>query len=389
MDVSLTEEQEFLRSSARDFLAAECPMALVRRGVDPHDRAPQTPAHLDPLWRAMAKLGWMGLVIPESHGGAGLGFVDLAVLLEEMGRALMPAPFLSTVALGAHAIALAGSESQHAALLPRVARGEIRITLAQCERGGDWDPDTTALPATVTQRGDILEGRKLFVPDADTADLFVVAARAAEGLSLFLVERDAPGVEVRRIDFIDRTRSVCEITFAGVRAAERLGPLGQGATTLTRVNDAARVALAAECSGAAHWALDAAVSYAKTREQFGRPIGSFQAIAHKCADMFVLVESARSAAYYAAWALEADAPDAHASTCMAKAYCADAFAEVAAQAIQVHGGLGFTWEQDLHLYYKRAKACQVALGDAVFTRELAARVLIDGRSSSAHPAAGS
>lgn len=380
MDVTLTEEQEMLRKSARDFLSVECSIDLVRRGVDPPESLPGPAEHVEPLWRGMADLGWLGLTVPETYGGAGLGWVDLAVLLEEMGRALVPAPFLSTVVLGAQAITLAGSDAQRADLLPRIARGDLRVALAQCEREGDWDPGAALLSATATAGGHTLEGRKLFVLDADAAQLLVVSAAAPEGPTLLLVERDAPGVEIRRIDSIDRTRPVYDVRFAGTPAHERLGSPGAAAATLGALNTRARLAIAVESCGGARWALDAAVAHAKSREQFGKAIGSFQAIAHKCADMFVEVESSSSAAYYAAWALSAGAPDAHVSACMAKAYCADAYARVAAEAIQVHGGLGFTWEQDLHLYYKRAKACQLAFGDSALTRELAARVLVDGEA---------
>jgi alkylation response protein AidB-like acyl-CoA dehydrogenase len=327
----------------------------------------------------MVQLGWLGLVFPERYGGAGLDRVDLAVLLEEMGRVLVPAPFFSTVVLGGGAIVVAGSEEQKRDLLPRVAAGELRLSLAQLESDGRWDVASIELPARSTAGGYSLSGRKLFVPDAGTAHRLVVLARCEAGLTLFLVECETPGVAIRQIDYVDRTRPLFEVTFDDARVEREaiLGGIGLAESLLEEVHDLARAALCAEMCGGAQRVLDLSLAHAKSREQFGRPIGSFQAISHKCADMFVKVESTRSAAYYAAWSLAAADPEAHMNACMAKAFCAEAYAKVAAEGIQIHGGLGFTWEHDLHLFYKRAKACEVALGDVAWTRERAARVLID------------
>ena len=374
VDVQLSDEQRALQRSAGEFLAAECSMEFVRTCMD--DPA-GSPLASQAVWTQMAELGWMGLVIPEAHGGAGLDAVDLAILLEEMGRVLLPLPFLSNL-IGAQAVALAGSDEVQARLLPKVARGEVRLSLAQLEAGSNW---ATRVCTTQARRdGDavLLSGTKLFVPDAHTADLLVVLAQEEAGASLFLVERRAAGVGVRRIDFVDPTRPVCEVTLEDVAVGDeaRLGAPGAAASVLDSLHDFARVAQSAEMCGGAQQVLDLSVVYAKTREQFGRPIGSFQAIAHKCADMFVKVEGARSAVYYAAWALAAAVPEAHVASCMAKSYCAEAFSQVAAQGIQIHGGLGFTWEQDPHLYFKRAKANEVAFGDIAYTRELAAVELI-------------
>ena len=374
VDVQLSDEQRALQRSAGEFLAAECSMEFVRTCMD--DPA-GWPAASEAVWKQMAELGWMGLVIPEAQGGAGLDAVDLAVLLEEMGRVLLPVPFLSTL-VAAQAVSLAGDDDMQTRLLPQIARGELRLCLAQLEVGGSWDAAACRTQARRDGETLLLSGTKTFVTDAETADLLVVLACEEEGPSLFLVERRAPGVGVRRIDFVDPTRPVCEVTLEEVAVTEaaRLGAPGAARPVLGDLHDFARVAQSAEMCGGAQQVLDLSVAYAKTREQFGKPIGSFQAIAHKCADMFVKVEGARSAVYYAAWALAASVPEAHVASCMAKSYCAEAFTEVAAQGIQIHGGLGFTWEQDPHLYFKRAKANEVAFGDVAYTRELAAIELI-------------
>ncbi len=384
MDVQLDEEQLRLQASARRFLDAECPMGLVREHADAAslrpdpDGAVQVPVW-QKLWDDMAELGWTGLVIPEAYGGAGLDWVDLCVLLEEMGRALLPAPFFSAIVLGGSAIARAGSSEQQRELLPQIASGELRLSLAQLEPAGDWNPSAVRLRAESTRDGYSLRGRKLFVPDADSAHALIVAACSDAGRSLYLVPTDAPGLSLRRIDYLDPSRAVFEIDFEDVPVAAdaALGEPGTADALLAEIHDFARVALSAEMCGGAQHVLELSVAHAKTREQFGRPIGSFQAIAHKCADMFVKVESARSAAYYAAWALTAGSADAHVSACMAKAYCAEAYTKVAGDGIQIHGGLGFTWEQDLHFFYKRAKACEVSLGGVSWTRELAAQDWID------------
>jgi alkylation response protein AidB-like acyl-CoA dehydrogenase len=379
MDVNLTDEQVRLRSSAREFLAAECPRELIRDVMSA--RRAVAPGPGTDLWEQMAELGWMGLVLPETHGGAGLDAVDLAVLLEETGRVLLPLPYWSTVLCG-EAIRLAGTETQRAEVLPEIARGKLRLAFAQLEAGGSWEAGSSKLEARPAGRDDgagyVLSGRKLFVPDAQDAQQLVVAARTSEGPSLFLVDREAPGVAVEPIEYVDPTRPMSAIGFHEVALppSALLGESGRAGPVLEELHAFARTALCAEMCGGAQRVLDMSVDFAKTREQFGKPIGSFQAIAHKCADMFVRVESIRSAAYYAAWALAAEEPDAGVSDCMAMAYCAEAFAHVAGEAIQIHGGLGFTWEQDLHLYYKRAKASEVAFGDVAFTRELAATQLI-------------
>jgi alkylation response protein AidB-like acyl-CoA dehydrogenase len=376
MDFGFSEEQEMLRSSARDFLAKECPMTYVRQMME-DDRG-----FRDEQWRKMAELGWMGLVLPEEHGGAGLTFVDLIVVLEEMGRVVLPGPFFSTVVLGGVALAEGGSAAQKQELLPRLAAGELRATLAQLEPNARWDADGITLEAAPAGGGWRLSGTKLFVPDAHTADLLVVAGRAPgsrgpEGVSLFLVDAGAPGVAVTLLKTMDQTRKLCEVVLRDVAVApERaVGSPGEGWRLLERIVDRGKVGLCAEMCGGAQKVLEMSVEYAKVREQFGRPIGSFQAIQHKCANMLVEVESSKSATYYAAWAVANDVPEAPLAAAMAKAYCSDAYRHTAGEGIQIHGGIGFTWEHDMHLYFKRAKSSEVTFGDATWNREIVAQLI--------------
>ena len=375
MDVRLSDEQELLRGSVREFLERECPLARTREIAEG-----DLPFPAD-LWKAMAQLGWMGLALPEACGGAGLGPIEQAVVLEEMGRVLLPGPYFATVVLAAGAIAEGGSEEQQRRLLPSIARGERAASLALLEAGGRWDAAGVQMEARAAGSGFRLTGAKRFVPEADAAGLLVVAARTGgageAGVTLFCVDPEAPGVTRRRIAFGDLTRRVHEVRFDGVALGREavLGGVGGAWPVLERLLDRARVALAAEMTGAASRVLEMSVSFARTREQFGRPIGSFQAIQHKCADMLLQLEGARSATWYAAWTLAEGEPDAHLAACMAKAWCSEAFARVAGDGIQIHGGLGFTWEQDPQLYYKRAKASELFLGDAPWHRQLIARAL--------------
>ena len=376
MDFGFSEEQEMLRNSARDFLAKECPMTYVRQMME-DDRG-----FRDAQWRKMAELGWMGLVLPEEHGGAGFTFVDLVVVLEEMGRAVLPGPFFSTVVLGGVALAEGGSATQKEQYLPRLAAGELRVTLAQLEPNARWDADGVQLEARQAGGGYALSGTKLFVPEAHTADLLVVAGRApgskgAEGVTLFLVDARAPGVTTTLLKTMDQTRKLCEVVLhdVSVPAEHVLGAPGQGWKLLDRVVDRGKVGLCAEMCGGAQKVLEMSVEYAKVREQFGRPIGSFQAIQHKCANMLVEVESSKSATYYAAWAVANDVPEAPLAAAMAKAYCSDAYRHTAGEGIQIHGGIGFTWEHDMHIYFKRAKSSEVTFGDATWNREIVAQLI--------------
>ncbi len=374
MDFGFSEEQEMLRSSARAFLEKEAPMTFVRRMMDDER------GFTDQLWRQMAELGWLGLVLPERHGGAGLSFVDLVVVLEEMGRAVLPGPFFSTVVLGGVAIADGGSEPQREEYLPRIARGDLRVTLAHLEPSGRWDADGIQLEARPLGGELVLNGTKLFVPDGHVADLLVVAARApgsqgTAGLSLVLVEATTPGVRITPLKTMDQTRKLAEVVFDGVRVPSSavLGAAGEGWRLLERIADRGKVGLCAEMCGGAQKVLEMSVEYAKVREQFGKPIGAFQAIQHKCANMLVEVESSKSITYYAAWAVANDVDEAPLAAAMAKAYCSDAYRHVAGEGIQIHGGIGFTWEHDMHIYFKRAKSSEVTFGDATWNRELVAQ----------------
>jgi len=375
MDFGFSEEQEMLRKSARDFLAKECPMTYVRQMMEDER------GFRDEQWQKMAELGWMGLILPEAHGGAGLDFVDMIVVLEEMGRVVLPGPFFSTL-VGAVAIDAGGSAAQKEDLLPRLAAGRLRVTLAQLEPSARWDAEGIGLEARPAAGGYKLSGTKLFVPDAHTADLLIVAGRApgstgAEGVSLFLVDAKAPGVTATLLKTMDQTRKLCELALADVSVpAERaLGQAGEGWKLLERVVDRGKVGLSAEMCGGAQKVLEMSVEYAKVREQFGRPIGSFQAIQHKCANMLVEVESSKSATYYAAWAVANDVPEGPLAAAMAKAYCSDAYRHTAGEGIQIHGGIGFTWEHDMHIYFKRAKSSEVTFGDATWNREIVAQLI--------------
>ena len=375
MDFAFSPEQEMLRETARRFLAEECPSTLVRKMMD-------DPAGITPdLWQKIAELGWLGLIYPEEYGGAGLSYVDLTVVLEEMGRVVFPGPYFSALLLGGLAILEGGSPAQKKAWLPRIVNGDARVTLAWTEPNGRWDADGVTVTAKKDGHGFVLSGTKLFVPDAHTADALVVAARTASeperGVGLFLIPRESPGVTVTLLPTMDQTRKLCEVTFSVTRASgeDFLGEVDRGGPVLRRVIDRATVALCAEMCGGAQKVLEMSTEYAKVREAFGRPIGAFQAVKHKCADMLLLTENAKSITYYAAWAVSHDVPEATLAASMAKAYVSDAYRRVAADAIQIHGGIGFTWEHDLHLYFKRAKSSEVTFGDATYHRERVAQLI--------------
>jgi alkylation response protein AidB-like acyl-CoA dehydrogenase len=331
--------------------------------------------HDDAIWTEMAQLGWLSMHIPEEYGGAGFSFLELGVVLEEMGRAVTPGPFFSTAVLGAGALLLGGTEAQKKELLPGIASGETIATLAIVEASGRWDADGVQLAAKQDGETVTLSGTKSFVLDGHVADLLIVAARDGSGLvDLYAVDAGLPGIERRRLETMDMTRKQAEIVFDDVRipADARLGEAGTGAATLTKLYDYAAAALAFEQVGGAQQCLDMSVEYAKVRIQFGRPIGSFQAIKHKCADMLVQVESAKSAAYYAGWAASEDNDELRIVAPLAKSYCSDAYFSCASENIQVHGGIGFTWEHNAHLYFKRAKTDQLLFGDSSYWRSILA-----------------
>jgi alkylation response protein AidB-like acyl-CoA dehydrogenase len=376
MDIGFSEEQELLRETARKFLEAECDTRFVRAQMATADAV--TPE----FWRQLAEQGWLGIVYREEDGGSGLGLVDLAVLMEEMGRRVMPGPFFSTALLGGAVIAEVGSPAQRREWLPRIAAGAVKAALAWTEPQLRWDAAGVNMPARETGGGFTLAGNKLFVGDAHLADVLVVAARTrdgstfADGVSLFLVPRDAPGVTVSLMPTIDETRKSCEVRFdrVPVPASALLGELHGGWAPLARVVERATLALCAEMCGCAQQVLDMTVDYAKLRVAFGRPIGSYQGVKHQAADMLVALENAKSLTYYAAWAVDQDEAEAPIAVAMAKAAASDMARRVAGTGIQLHGGIGMTWEHDLQLYFKRAKASEVAFGDAAWHRERIARL---------------
>jgi len=366
MQFGLTETQQTLKNTVRKFLTAECPIAEVRK------QAETDTAFDAALWRKMADQGWTGIIFPEAHGGFGMGMVEMVAALEEMGRALMPGPFFSTVFLAGTVLDKSGTDAQKHKYLGAICRGEARSTLALLEESASWSLDAVKMPAP----GLFLTGRKLFVPDAAIADFLICAARMDGDLALLVVPAGAPGLHINPLPAMDGTRKLYEVVFDSV-AGELLAQGGAARVALNRALDVATVALAAEMTGGMQRLLEIAVEYAKTRKQFGRPIGEFQAVQHQCADMLLYTESSRSAAYYAAYALEENIADAHVAVSVAKTYASDAYREVGNRAIQVHGGMGFTWENDAHLYYRRAKASELALGDAAFHRERIAKTVID------------
>ena len=374
MNFGFSEEQEFLRQTARDFLAECAPMTLVRDVMD------SSASHSPEVWKRMAELGWVGLALPEEYGGADLGMVELCIVLEELGRSLAPVPFLPT-AIASALILEAGSEAQKQEWLRRIGAGEAVATLAITEERGTENPGDLA--ARARQEGDdwVLDGRKLFVPDAGSAAVLVVVARTGgegeSGLGLFLVPRETAGVEVTAMPSMDLLRPLYEVSFRGVKlpADALLGGDRDAWPRLARVLDRGRVMIAAEMLGGAEKCLENSVAYAKERVQFGKPIGVNQAIKHKCADMLFEVESAKSITHYAAWAAREDNDEAPLTAAMAKAYVSDAFRHTSAENIQIHAGVGFTWEYDCHLYLKRAKSDEAWLGDATVHRERVAQML--------------
>jgi alkylation response protein AidB-like acyl-CoA dehydrogenase len=376
MDFGFNEDQELLRATARKFLENECTSEFVRaRMAEPEGFTPD-------FWRKLAEQGWLGLVYPEAYGGAGLGFVDLTVLMEEMGRAVMPGPFFSTL-LGGLAILETGSDAQKKEWLTKLADGQARVTLAWTEPNARWDAAGVTTTAKPAGNGFTLSGTKLFVPDAHIADALVVVARTGEGrnpeegVSLFLVPKSAKGVTVTLLPTMDQTRKLCEVKLedVAVPAGSLLGQKDGGWAPLARVLERATVALCAEMCGGAQRVLDMTTEYAKIRIAFGKPIGAYQGVKHKAADMLVDVENAKSLTYYAAWAVDENVPEAPLAASMAKAYTSDAFRKVAGAGIQLHGGIGFTWEHDLHLYFKRAKSSEFTFGDATYHREKVAQLI--------------
>lgn len=362
MQFGLSESQQILKDTARKFFANESPIAHVRKLME------SDTAHAPALWQKLAEQGFTGIIFPEEYGGMGLGIVELILLMEEAGYALLAAPLFSTLFAGA-VLHACGSDAQQKKHLSGICNGQARATVAFLESNASWDAENLKLSAASGK----LNGTKLFVTDAAIAN-FILAVTAA---GVYLVEGKAPGMKIEPMKGMDLTRKIYSVEFSNT-PAEKLSGNSAG---LERAVNIATAALAAEMTGGMQRVLETTVAYAKTRKQFGKPIGIFQAVQHMCADMYLETESARSATYYAAWALEENAPEAATSVSIAKMYASDAARMAGNRGIQVHGGMGFTWENDVHLYYRRAKASETMLGDATFHRERIAKLVIDGKAA--------
>ncbi len=366
MDFTLTELQKMLQTSARDFLKANCPGSFVRA------MAADEKGYTAELWQQMGEMGWLGLVVPEQYGGAGASFLDLIVLLEEMGRVCLPGPFFSTAVLGGLTLIEAGSDSQKQELLPRLAEGKLRLTLALTEANALYSPEGVHLKASREGADFVLRGTKLFVPDANVADFLICAARTREtgnprdGISLFWVDAKSPGLTVNLLKTIAGDKQ-CEVIFEDVKvpAGSVIGKVHEAWPVLERVLDKATLARCAEMAGGARQIVETTVEYAKQRKAFGHPIGSFQAIQHYCANMIVKVDGLALLTHNAAWRVDAGLPAARAAA-MTKALANEFFREISALCIQVHGAIGFTEDHDAPLYYKRAKAAEISFGSTNF-----------------------
>jgi alkylation response protein AidB-like acyl-CoA dehydrogenase len=368
MNLALSEEQEMIRKMARDFLTDKFPKTVVKE-------IEQSEAGYSPeVWQEMAGLGWMGLAFPEKYGGSGMSFLDLAVLLEEMGRACLPGPYFSTVILGGLTIADIGSEEQKQQYLRRIASGEIIFTLALTEASASYDADAIETKAIADKDGYVLNGTKLFVPDAHIADYMLVVARTdKKGLTIFIVDGKSPGISSTVLKTIANDK-LCEVVFDRVKVPREniLGELNQGWKEVQKIIQRAAVAKCCEMVGCIQQALDMTVSYAKERKQYDRPIGSFQVIQHYCADMATDVDGTRLSTYQAAWMLSEGLPCTK-EIAIAKAWAGEACQRVMALAHQIHGAIGVTIDHDLQYYTRRAKAAEVSFGDANFYREVVAQ----------------
>ena len=372
MDLGLSEQQELLKNAARDFLEKECPESLVREMEE--DEKGYSPD----LWKKMAEQGWQGLLIPEQYGGAGFGFLDLIILVEEFGRALVPGPFISTQVGGVIPILEGGTDQQKQYALPKIASGEDIWTLAYTEPSARFDTEGVALEIKEDGNDLVLNGTKLFVRDANVADIMTVVGRRPgtkgdDGIELVIVRTDTPGISQTQLKTIAADKQA-EVKFENVRVP-KASIIAGGAALLKKVQRKATVLECAYLVGLAQMDFEISVQYAKDRIQFGRPIGSFQAIQHKAADMVTDVDGARFIMYRAAWSVDQDEADADMNVHMAKAWCSEATRRVVAHGQQIHGGIGFTKDYKIQLYFRRQKAAELAWGDADYHRELVAEEL--------------
>jgi len=376
MDLELTETQKALRKTARSFLESECPWTKVR------DFQNADLGYSSEMWRKMAELGWMGLLIPDEYEGAGGTFLDLIVLVEEMGRAVLPSPYVSSALIGTQALLLAGTAEQKSLLLPRIAKGEIVTALALLEANPDYTAASIKTQAKAAGDDYVIQGTKLFVRDARIADYLICAAKTdskaapKESISLFLVKRDSPGIVCKTHNTIARDRQ-CEVVFNQVKVPKTslLGKLNKGWDVVEHILQYATVAECADMVGVGQKALEMTVQHAKDRVQFGRPIGSFQAIQHECADMATYVEQARWMTYFTVWKMEQGMPAAL-DISRTKAYVSEAVQKTLRRGHQIHGGVGFTLEHPLYLYYRRALTDEVMYGNADWHRKVVANAIL-------------
>jgi alkylation response protein AidB-like acyl-CoA dehydrogenase len=377
IEIPLKEEQVMLKKMARDFLATEAPKTFVRKMMA------DEVGHSPELWKKMAGLGWQGLVFPEEYGGSAMTFRDLTILCEEMGRAVLPGPFYSTVILVGLPLLEFGNEEQKKGFLPKIANGDIVCTLAALEESGDLYADDIHFKARPRGAEYILNGTKLFVTDAKTADYYLLAARTRrtenpeDGITLFMVGAKEWGVYVTNMNVMDQTRKQYEVRFTNVPVSTTniVGELHKGWPILQQIALKASAALSAEMVGVGETAMEMTVDYLKNRQAFGVVIGSFQALKHKAADMYVVMEYSRSLMEWAAECVKENDPDVAIAVAMAKANCGDAVKFVTDAGVQLHGGIGFTWDHDMHLYFKRGRYNDTAFGDGNFQKEFIARKL--------------
>jgi alkylation response protein AidB-like acyl-CoA dehydrogenase len=358
MNFDFSEEQMLLKQTAADYLAEHAPLTVCREVLE------SDAAYSADLWKGAAEMGWLGAVIPEEYGGAGFGHLELAVLAEEIGRSLAPIPFSSSVCLATEAILTAGSDDQRKTWLPQLAEGSAIGTLAVTEKAGQNGAESVK----ATFEGGVLTGTKIPVLDGDSANFAVVAARTGSGLSLALVDLEADGVTRERVKSIDPSRPVAKLTFDGVRA-EALGQPGSAGPVLDRILDRGAVLLAFDQLGAASRSFEITKDFTLGRYAFGRPIASFQAIKHRLADLWCEIELARSNCYYGAWALSNDNEELDVAACLSRVSASDAFDQMTIEMVQLHGGVGYTWEYDCHLFYRRAKLMSAVLGSASHWRD--------------------
>jgi len=372
MDINFSEEQQMIRDSAKSFLSKNCPTSLVR------EMEVDEKGYTEKLWKGMAELGWMGLVSPEEYGGTGMGFLDLIVLVEEMGKVLLPGPFFSSAILGGFSFVEAGNDLQKKEFLPKIAKGELIFTLAINEAESAYDPSSIEVSAVADGDDYIITGTKLFVPDAHVADYILCAARTSKssdlegGLTFFIVNGKAPGISIRLLKNIARGKQF-EMVFNDVKVPKKniLGELDEGYSPMRKVLQKAAVAKCAEMVGGGQWVLDTVVAYAKEREQFGKPIGAFQAIQHHCSNILVDLETCRWVTYKTAWMIDEGMPyDMQVS--IAKAWCNQAYRRILVLGHQVMGGIGYMEEHDLPLYFRRARETEVAFGDKDYHQRIVA-----------------